>query len=370
MGTWEWDCHRRRCRWSENLEQIHGLPPGTFDGTFESYEREIHPDDRDRVFASLRRAIEEGVPHDVEYRIVAPRRPGAVGRRQGARRVRERPPVRMAGVCMMVSRRKEAELARLSPPPKRRAGSRTSSWRLSRTSCARRSTRSSAGCRCCRATSCSAEKARHAIDVIGRNAKLQAQLIEDILDVSRIITGKLDIDRRPLLVPQLVDNVLSAPAAGRRRETDSAVPRRSRRSPGDRRGPEASPAGARQHRVERHQVHAGARAGLTSLAASTRAGGDSGARLGRRHRRRLPSVRLRSLPPGRQPAGSRCTAASGSGLAIARHLLELHGGRISALSDGARPAAPHSRSGCPRSRSPGCTTAAVQARNTPAAATV
>ena len=32
---------------------------------------------------------------------------------------------------------------------------------------------------------------REAIDTIGRNARLQAQLIDDILDVSRIITGKL-----------------------------------------------------------------------------------------------------------------------------------------------------------------------------------
>jgi hypothetical protein len=33
------------------------------------------------------------------------------------------------------------------------------------------------------------ERSRHALDVIGRNATLQARLIEDILDVSRIIAG-------------------------------------------------------------------------------------------------------------------------------------------------------------------------------------
>ena len=41
---------------------------------------------------------------------------------------------------------------------------------------------------------------RHAIDIIRRNAKLQAQLIEDILDVSRIITGKLTIEPQALNV--------------------------------------------------------------------------------------------------------------------------------------------------------------------------
>jgi signal transduction histidine kinase/integral membrane sensor domain MASE1 len=35
----------------------------------------------------------------------------------------------------------------------------------------------------------------HAVDVIERNARLQAQLINDLLDVSRIIAGKLEMDR-------------------------------------------------------------------------------------------------------------------------------------------------------------------------------
>jgi len=72
MGTWDWDIVTGSVQWSENLERVHGLPPGTFDGSFASYEREIHPEDRDRVLASIRRALSEGVPHDVEYRIVAP----------------------------------------------------------------------------------------------------------------------------------------------------------------------------------------------------------------------------------------------------------------------------------------------------------
>ena len=38
----------------------------------------------------------------------------------------------------------------------------------------------------------------HAVEVINRNAKSQAQLIEDLLDVSRIITGKLQLELRPV----------------------------------------------------------------------------------------------------------------------------------------------------------------------------
>jgi hypothetical protein len=59
-------------------------------------------------------------------------------------------PVRMAGVCMMVTRRKEAELARLSTAEEasRLKDEFLATARLM--SSARRSTRSWAGCRCCR----------------------------------------------------------------------------------------------------------------------------------------------------------------------------------------------------------------------------
>jgi PAS domain S-box-containing protein len=114
MGTWDWDLRTESVRWSENMERIHGLVPGTFDGTFASYDREIHPEDREQVYASIRRALAGGVPHEVEYRIVAP--DGTFRWVEGKGRVEPGPegePARMTGVCMNVTRRKEAELARV-----------------------------------------------------------------------------------------------------------------------------------------------------------------------------------------------------------------------------------------------------------------
>ena len=72
MGTWQWEIKSGQVHWSQNMERLHGLAPGTFDGAFDSYLAEIHPEDRDRVLASATRALHEGVPHDVEYRIVSP----------------------------------------------------------------------------------------------------------------------------------------------------------------------------------------------------------------------------------------------------------------------------------------------------------
>jgi signal transduction histidine kinase/CheY-like chemotaxis protein len=73
----------------------------------------------------------------------------------------------------------------------------------------------------------SPERLRHAIDVIGRNTNLQARLIEDILDVSRIISGKLEIEHAPVLIAPLIDTVVSGmmPAAqGKNIELVKTIP--------------------------------------------------------------------------------------------------------------------------------------------------
>ena len=222
MGTWDWDLATNRVRWSENLERIHGLPPGTFDGTFASYEREIHPDDRERVLASAQRAMVEGVPHDVEYRIVAP--DGSIRWCEGKGRVEyeDGRPVRMSGVCMMVTRRKEAELARIALAEE---ASRLKDEFLATLSHELRTPLNAilGWVQMLQGPRLSPDRAAQAIGVIDRNAKLQAQLIEDILDVSRIITGKLEIDRVPVSMAGLVDTVLAdaAPAAAAKHITFS-----------------------------------------------------------------------------------------------------------------------------------------------------
>ncbi|HEY9233022.1 MAG TPA: HAMP domain-containing sensor histidine kinase [Blastocatellia bacterium] len=54
-----------------------------------------------------------------------------------------------------------------------------------------------------------------AIDIINRNAQAQARLINDLLDAARIINGKLQLDMRPVNLAALVQDVLTAlrPAA-------------------------------------------------------------------------------------------------------------------------------------------------------------
>ncbi len=66
-----------------------------------------------------------------------------------------------------------------------------------------------------RSATLDAETAGRALETIERNARSQAQLIDDLLDVSRIISGKLRLDVRPVEIVKVIEASIDAvrPAA-------------------------------------------------------------------------------------------------------------------------------------------------------------
>jgi PAS domain S-box-containing protein len=112
MGSWEWTIGTNRVTWSPGLEAIHGLEPGSFDGTFDGFQKDIHPGDLQRVLGSIARSLEQDEHHHVEYRIVRP--DGAIHWLEGrGKLVRDGngAPTRMIGVCTDITERKQAEQA-------------------------------------------------------------------------------------------------------------------------------------------------------------------------------------------------------------------------------------------------------------------
>ena len=72
MGTFEWDLRTNRGEMSPELEAIHGLAPGEFDGSREMMIELVHPDDREEFLAGFARATAEGGRYETEFRIVLP----------------------------------------------------------------------------------------------------------------------------------------------------------------------------------------------------------------------------------------------------------------------------------------------------------
>ena len=72
LGTWRWNLLTGATQWDQRLEALFGLAPGQFDGTFESYVRMLHQDDREEVLRVVHRAVASRSTYRVEHRVVWP----------------------------------------------------------------------------------------------------------------------------------------------------------------------------------------------------------------------------------------------------------------------------------------------------------
>ena len=111
MGTWEWRITDGRVTWSEALERMHGLAPGTFGGTFADYKRDVHPDDLPVVYDTVSRTL-AGEEHRLRYRIIRP--DGAVrwlDARGTLLRDADGLPQTLVGICTDITGRKHAAMS-------------------------------------------------------------------------------------------------------------------------------------------------------------------------------------------------------------------------------------------------------------------
>jgi PAS domain S-box-containing protein len=72
MGVWYWSATDDRLTWDDTLRRMYGLAPDDRVTGYEDFISRVHPDDRELVETSVRRALTEGGRLDYEFRIVLP----------------------------------------------------------------------------------------------------------------------------------------------------------------------------------------------------------------------------------------------------------------------------------------------------------
>ncbi|MBI4885711.1 MAG: PAS domain S-box protein, partial [Acidobacteria bacterium] len=72
MGTFDWDIPYSRITWSRRHEELWGLPPGGFDGSYEAFAAGVHPGDLPRVNAAIAECIAARSGFQLEFRVVWP----------------------------------------------------------------------------------------------------------------------------------------------------------------------------------------------------------------------------------------------------------------------------------------------------------
>ncbi|MFP2911082.1 PAS domain-containing protein [Pyxidicoccus sp. 3LFB2] len=112
LGTWDWDFTTDTLRFDARCDQIFGLAPGSFGGSFDrDFLPLIHPDDRPHVIERVATSLRERTTYRLEYRTVWP--DGgihwiqAIGR--GTYDAVTGQPTRMAGTVANIDERKTQE---------------------------------------------------------------------------------------------------------------------------------------------------------------------------------------------------------------------------------------------------------------------
>jgi PAS domain S-box-containing protein len=72
LGTWHWNIQTGETNWDAKVEQLFGLSPGEFDGTYETYVGLLHPEDAPEVLATVQEAIRTKSAYVVDHRVVWP----------------------------------------------------------------------------------------------------------------------------------------------------------------------------------------------------------------------------------------------------------------------------------------------------------
>lgn len=73
IGVWDWDLKQQTLTWTENVYKIHGVSPKHFSVNFESFINLIHPQDRGQVLKAVEESVQGTAPFMVEFRIITPK---------------------------------------------------------------------------------------------------------------------------------------------------------------------------------------------------------------------------------------------------------------------------------------------------------
>lgn len=219
LGTWDLNPISGELKWDNGCKAMFGLSP---DATvnYDVFLAGLHPDDRDRTQVAVAGALNPtNGEYDIEYR--------TVGLEDGVERWiaakgkvvfnQAGEAVRFIGTVLNITEKKRAEAEREQLLQReqiaREAAERANRIKDEFLAVLSHELRSPLNpilgwSRLLQNGKLNAAKTTAALATIERNAKLQVQLIEDLLDISRILRGKLVLNAMPLDLGSVISGAL------------------------------------------------------------------------------------------------------------------------------------------------------------------
>jgi PAS domain S-box-containing protein len=216
MGTWDWDILNHQLSGSAEMEALYGFVPGSFDGKYETYLQAIDPDDRNRVeeaIAEILSSTSERFEIEQRIRLETGELRWLSAQGEVIRDFATGQAIRSIGTVMDISDRKQAQLALQEAAYAAETANRSKSMFLANMSHELRTPLNA---------------------IIGYSEMLQEEaddfgytdlipdlekirkagnhllvLINDILDISKIEAGRMDLYLEDFNIDELIENVVS-----------------------------------------------------------------------------------------------------------------------------------------------------------------
>ena len=212
MGTWESNLQDDSAYLSEMAEKLFGLESSAKAGRhLISYLDGVHPDDLQAFIANRKQAIENHRDLDIDFRCLWPN--GSMRWLRAKGRVKyaaDGTPLRMGGTVMDITDEKSHQNAMETALRAAESANQLKTTFLTNMS---HEIRTPLGAilgftELLRDTSASDEEKTNYLDVISRNGKTLSQLLNDILDLSKVESGYLNVEILEFSLAELIDEVI------------------------------------------------------------------------------------------------------------------------------------------------------------------
>jgi PAS domain S-box-containing protein len=340
LSFWDWNLLTNRVTWSGPFEQLFGSATGAAHGLSEDLFQHVHSDDFDAVRRAIEQAREAQTTFEQEFRVRWRDQSLRWLSARGRFTYRGDQAVRMTGVVTDITARKTAEIELLRAKEAAEEASRVKDDFIATVSHELRTPLSAILLWTHLAqTSLKKESDKAAaLEAIHQSANAQSQLVGDLLDISRSAAGKLRLNLRNAHIDQAIHAAIDAvrPSADAR-QIELQIDLNADLPP--------------MH-IDPDRIQQVAWNLLTNAIKFTGAGGRVTARLQRatgEHGEALVRLVVTDTGHGIAPeflpqmfqrfrqadsGTTRMHGGLGLGLAIARELVQMHGGTIRADSDG------------------------------------
>jgi signal transduction histidine kinase/ActR/RegA family two-component response regulator len=218
LGSWELDLHRQSYDCSDLCKANYGRPLDR-PFTYAEQRASIHPDDRERVAAAIEQSLASGRPYDIEHRVLWPNNEVHWLMVRGrAMYDHDGEPTRMAGVSLDVTEHKRLHEALLqsqvelaAQAQQLRAADQLKDEFLATLAHELRNPLAPISTGLSLLTEANEpEIANRTLPIMQRQVRHMVRLIDDLLDVSRITRGKLELKRQRISLASAIEAAIEA----------------------------------------------------------------------------------------------------------------------------------------------------------------